>query len=667
MTPLKLLLPAVALLPLTVSADVKLPSIFGDHMAVQRDVPLKVFGTATPGEAVTVQFDGHEKQTTATPDGKWALTLAAVKDRGPYEMTVRGSQTKTPITFTDVIAGEVWLCTGQSNMGFSVDGVNNADAEKKAADYPDIRLFDVKQVAKSEPQADVTGSWRVCKPDNVGPFSAVGYFFARDLHETLKVPVGLIADHWGGSNAESWTPLAAMTDVPSLKPIVVRYAGADVKGGMAKYERDKAAFEKNTYRPDPGDPPTAKHWMSPTFDDSAWKTMKLPSTIESNGEMINGAIWFRRTLDVPAGVANKQELTLHLGKIDDGDATYVNGTKVGATPPGEGSWSKSRDYALPPGVVKPGKNVIAVRVYDAGWEGGFTGPAGAMQLTYPSDQQDAADPIPLAGDWKYKVSVAYPAPAAPPQPPAGPNQYNSPANHWNGMVAPIAGYSIRGAIWYQGESNASRAEQYETLLPAMIGAWRAAWGQGDFPFLIVQIANFHDPVPEPVQPSEWAELQNAQRLIAAKVPNSGLVITNDVGDAGNIHPTDKQTVGLRAAKLAESAVYGEDVVGSGPLYQSVKFDGKAATVTFTHADGLHAKPGNIEGFALAGADRQWHPADAAVSGEKVVLTSDAVTKPVAVRYAWKSNAADANLYNAAGFPTSIFRTDDWPVTTAGKR
>ena len=235
------------------------------------------------------------------------------------------------------------------------------------------------------------------------------------------------------------------------------------------------------------------------------------------------------------------------------------------------------------------------------------------------------------------------------------------------MVAPIVGYAVRGAIWYQGESNAARAEQYETLLPAMIGAWRKAWGQGDFPFLIVQIANFDDPVPEPVQPSEWAELQNAQRLIAAKVPNSGLVVANDVGDAGNIHPTDKQTVGLRAAKLAESTVYGEDVVGSGPLYQSVKFDGSKAVVTFDHAAGLHAKSGKIHGFALAGADRQWRAADATVEGDKVVLTSADLPAPVAVRYAWKSNAADANLYNGAGFPTSVFRTDDWSLTTAGKR
>ncbi len=666
MNPLKLLLPAIALIPLTASADVKLPSIFGTHMAVQRDLPVKVFGTAAPGETVTVKFAGNSKAATAGQDGKWTLTLEPVKNRGPYEMTVTGSQSPAPITFTDVVAGEVWLCTGQSNMGFSVDGVRNAEAEKRAADYPDIRLFDVKQVAKAEPQADVEGHWRVCKPGDVGSFSAVGYFFGRDLHEQLKVPVGLIADHWGGSNAESWTPLSAMGDAAELKPIVDRYLAADPDKGRAEYERQKADFEKNTYRPDPGDPAEAKDWMADKFDDSAWKSMKLPCTIESAGEMMNGAVWFRRAFDVPAGVANK-EWTLHLGKVDDGDTTYLNGERVGATPPGDGSWAKERDYAVPPGLIRPGRNVIAVRAYDAGWEGGLTGPAGVMRLNFPSDQQDAADPIPLAGDWKYKVSVRYPAPAAPPAAPEGPNQFNSPANHWNGMVAPIVGYGIRGAIWYQGESNAARAVQYETLLPAMIGAWRKAWGQGDFPFLIVQLANFQPFVSDPVEQTGWPELQDAQRLIAASVPNSGLVVANDVGEANDIHPKDKQTVGLRAAKLAESTVYGRDVVGGGPLYKSVKVDGTKAVVTFDHAEGLHAKSGPVRGFALAGADQLWHAADAEIEGNTVVLTSPAVPKPVAARYAWKTNAADANLYNGAGFPTSIFRTDSWPLTTAGKR
>jgi sialate O-acetylesterase len=496
----------------------------------------------------------------------------------------------------------------------------------------------------------------VCSPETAGNFSAVAFFFGRKLNQTLKVPVGLIHSSWGGTPAEAWTSRGALAAKPGLKNLVdaLSLASANLPEAMAAYRKKLAEWEEKNFLHDPGNQGFALGYAREDLNEEDWRTMRLPRAWESAGLAIDGSVWFRKTIDLPAEWAGK-DLQLSLGAIDDFDTTYFNGEQVGST----GSetptyWMAPRKYIVPGRLVRAGRNAVAVRVFDHYGDGGITGSGGEMSLTLPGQPG-----ISLAGDWLYKIERAFEQikvdySTQPPAPPGAGNP-NTPTVLYNAMIAPLTRYSIRGVIWYQGESNAGRAAQYRVLFPAMIRDWRAAWRLGDFPFLYVQLPNYQARKPEPSD-SGWAELREAQ-LLTLGLPATGMAVTIDIGEERDIHPKNKQDVGNRLALWALSQTYGQQIEYSGPLYQSFRVENGRLRVRFSHAAGLKTPDGKeVVGFAVAGADGKFVWANALIDGEEVVVWNDSVPYPMAIRYAWADNPA-ANLYNGAGLPASPFRTD----------
>lgn len=628
-------------------SNLKLPALFSDHMILQQGIHCPVWGWAEDGAKVTVEMAGHKVSAKAR-HGRWQVELPVIKAGGPYTMTV-STQDQT-IELTDVLAGEVWICSGQSNMEWPLESVNNAEAELASAQHADIRLFTVTPNTATEPLEDVTGQWEVCTPETVREFSAVGYLFGRHLLESGVGPIGLIDSTWGGTVAEAWTSMKALKQEPDFAPILTRDADLEVIQArlMEKYGEDLITDERNSTVTLNDNTALNQGWAKTEVDPSEWETMELPTLWEDAGLSIDGVVWFRKEVTIPDDWAG-QDLTLKLATIDDVDFTYFNGEEIAHTLYDvSGPWMTPRVYDVPGDLVKAGKNVIAVRVYDGQGGGGIFPSDNPMQIGPRGD----ANPLDLSGTWQYRVECIMSL---------GSGQENYPARLYNAMISPLVPYGIKGAIWYQGESNADRAFQYRTLFPAMIQDWRNAWDQGDFPFYFVQLANYMQRKDEPSD-SQWAELREAQAMTLS-LRNTGMAVIIDVGNAGDIHPRDKQTVGKRLAVIAQAHDYDQDVVYSGPMYTGMTVQGHEIRLQFDHTDGgLIAKDSPLTGFTVAGEDQTFHWAEARIDGDTVVVTSDQVAKPVAVRYAWADNPA-CNLYNGAGLPASPFRTDDWPGIT----
>jgi sialate O-acetylesterase len=597
---------------------------------------------------VKVSISGKTAEGKAAADGKWKVTLPPLAAGGPFTLKVEGPET---VDLQNVMVGDVWLCSGQSNMEWQVVSSANAQAEIAAADFPKIRHIFIPHVTSGTPQPTVTTEgWKICSPQTAGGFTAVGYYFARHLHQELDgVPIGLIHSSWGGTIAEAWASKEGLTPLQDFNQ-TMEALEQQAKAAPGAASPQDAWYAKND--------PEAATWSSADFADSAWP--ELPQPLQWMGSNVpalasfDGVAWFRRSFEVPAAAVGK-ETVVHLGAIDDDDTVWLNGKQIGAT---EG-FMKHRSYAVPAGLLKAGRNTLAVRVLDHNGGGGLTGPADVMRVTV-KDQP----PIPLTGPWRYKVAADLSK--VPPYPkPAGSNP-NVPTVLYNAMIAPLVPYGIKGAIWYQGESNAARGSQYRKLLPAMIGDWRQRFGQGDFPFYIVQLANFQAQAPQPGE-SDWAELREAQALTAKNVKNSGQAVIIDIGEAGDIHPKNKQDVGKRLALQALAKTYGKKVVAAGPEFKEAKKEGAAMRVSFTSTGGgLVAKDGTLKSFAIAGEDRKWVWAEAKIDGDSVVLSSPQVPNPVAVRYAWAANP-EATLFNKEGLPAGPFRTDDWPGVTDGRK
>jgi len=482
-------------------AELRLPAVFGDNMVLQQGVELPVWGTAGAGETISVSFNGQEKAAKADANGKWAVKLPAMQAGGPFELSVSGKDVRL---IKNVLIGEVWVCSGQSNMAMTVSRAANPEQETAKATLPKMRLFIVPNKPADEPQADCAGRWVECSPQTAGNFSAMAFFFGRELHEKLNVPVGLINTSVGGTPAEAWTPAPAQKDDPELAAIFTQWEKT-----IANYPK---AMEKH-----------------------------------------------------------KEEME---------------------------KWKKAADEAKAAGKPEP----------------------------------------------------------KPPRAPQGPTSSSRPGVLYNGMVAPLISFGIRGAIWYQGEANTGSPPKYQKLLPIMIGCWRQAWGHGDFPFLIVQLPNY---MARKAQPSEsrWAEFRETQMKFVSAVPKCGVSVNIDIGEAEDIHPKNKQEAGKRLALNALANVYGQKVEFSGPLYQSMKVEGEKAIISFTHTGGgLMAKGDKLTGFAIAGEDKKFVWADATIEGETVVVSSKDVPTPVSVRYAWADNP-ECNLYNKDGLPAAPFRTD----------
>lgn len=643
-----------------VRAEVRLPAIIGDNMVLQQGTKVRIWGNAKAGERVTVTFQNKSAETVADIQGRWQIFLGPLKSGGPAELIVKGDNT---LTIKNVLVGEVWLCSGQSNMEWPLANTIGATETLAHANYPEIRMFRVEHHTSAELLTDLEGHWIVTTPDEAAHFTAVGYFFGRELYQHLRVPIGLIDSSWGGTPAEAWTSHDALVSSPELKPILDRYQSSLNMLPQAKeaYAQALAQWEEKNLYVDAGNKGEALGYADPATSTTDWSKMDLPQQFETAGLLIDGAVWFRRVLELPESWAGK-DLVLNLTPIDDQDITYFNGKKVGSigreTP---NSYMVPRKYVVPGSLVHGGRNVIAVRVFDSAGEGGFSR-GGAMSIG-PND----GEVISLRGAWDYKVELAlepkHPDWGSRPEA-VGVSNQNNPSVLYNAMIAPLVPFAIRGAIWYQGESNAGRAYQYRTLFPIMIRNWRSAWGH-DFPFYFVQLANWHANRAEPDE-SDWAELREAQTM-TLREPQTGMAVTIDIGDENDIHPRNKLDVGRRLAAWALAGTYGEKVIPSGPLFDRFTVEGDRVRLRFKHGVGLKTSDGGpVKGFAIAGEDRRFVWADARIDGNAVVVSSPKVLKPVAVRYGWADNPI-ANLYNGAGLPASPFRTDDWPGVTATRR
>ena len=620
------------------ATNVQPDELFTDNAVLQRDHELRVWGTADAGGTVEVSLNEASAQATADEQGRWEVTLPAMKAGGPYEMTIRGDEKKV---LKNIMLGDVWVASGQSNMEWMLKAqVDNFEEEIANASYPNIRLFTVEQNTSSIPldtMAVVGNSWLVCSPETVPDFSAVAYFFGREIHQEEGVPIGLINTTWGGTPAEAWTSEKALMQMPDFQAALAEQKQQVASGeSPADLEKKKEAIIQRARQEVSGD-------YQPNFNTADWETMELPTFWEEADTTMDGYdgfAWFQKTINVPAQYAGKA-LTLHLGTIDDDDVTWFNGEKIGETT----GYTKSRAYDIPANLVKAGQNTITVRVEDGGGGGGLYGDADEMYLV----QNDQQLSVSIAGEWKYQARPEdrFPVTALP---------HHQPAMLYNAMIQPLLPYPIKGAIWYQGESNASRAQQYQTLFPLMIKDWREQWGE-QFPFLFVQLANFSS---DGANNDSWAYLREAQ-MKALDMDKTGMAVTIDIGDSLDIHPRNKQDVGDRLATAAKAVAYGDENVYSGPVYQSMRTEGDSVILTFDYVgEGLMKVPDEeLQGFVIAGEDQQFVSAQARIiSNNEVAVSEESVKKPVAVRYGW-ANYPKVNLYNGDGLPVSPFRTDEW--------
>jgi sialate O-acetylesterase len=557
------------------------------------------------------------------------------------------------VKLKNVLIGDVWICSGQSNMAMGIGVCRDGKKEIAAADHPKIRLYTIPNWIATEPQDQIWGNWNVCSPDTVGKpgwggFSAAGYYFGRHLQKNTGIPIGLIHTSWGGTPIRSWISQESLRTVPGLAKRIDEF-----NRQVAEFEKADGDFPSQMarwWKKNDAGSGTKNAWSSSLFDDSAWKTMSLPALWKDVGlGDFDGVVWYRKTVDLP-DTWTGQELSLNLGPIDDEDTTWFNGVKVGNT----ARWDRNRKYGIPADLVRRGSNVIAVRVLDTNKGGGIYGKPKQLSLS-PAKMAKGVSPLSLAGSWKFMKSSALADMTETPK-----DVRKSPHNVsvlYNSMVSPLIPFAIKGAIWYQGESDSWQGDKYRVLLPALIEDWRSRFESGTFPFLIVQLANYMKSATVPSE-SAWAELREAQTLVSRTVPRTGLAVIIDVGEANDIHPRNKHDVGKRLALAARAMAYGHQIEYSGPLYRDMRVEGNKIRLRFYHVgDGLVAKGGKeLKGFAIAGKDGEFVWADAAIDGADVVVSAKTVKKPVAVRYAWANNPV-CNLYNKAGLPASPFRTD----------
>jgi sialate O-acetylesterase len=662
---------------LAAQGDVTLPALFSNHAVLQKSDHVPIWGKAAPGEPVTVTLDKATASAKAGDDGKWKTQLdLSAEGPGPYNLVVQGTN---QVTVSDVVVGEVWICGGQSNMDFVLHNASNAKDEIPASANPMLRHFKVKFNASPVPVDDVQGKWELADPKTTPQWSAVAYFFGKQMQKELGVPVGLLNDCVGGTCVETWTSSEALDTDPDLK------AGKDTaqkaRHDFDDYATQYAAWQKQYNREDhpAADPAT---FAAPGVATTDWKTVPLPGNFDAAGLPNGGAIWVRKTFTLPPEMMG-HNMDMRLGDIHDFAQVYWNGTKIGERD--EAAIDERYILTSSNRLLKDSGVTLAIRVFC---------PHGGAGLLKGADNHFSVNSIQFTGDWQAKVEYALPplddaaAQALPARPALPLNPQNVASYLFNGMINPVIPYAIRGAIWYQGEGNWDQGFQYRTAFPMLINDWRTRWNRGDFPFYFCQIASYngHDKVPGQNQYSEVREAQTR----TLSLPNTGEAILIDIGEDGNIHPADKVDAGERLALIAMAKTYGKkDLPYSGPTYESMTVEGSQIRLKFDHADGgLVAKAlpadyaptfnaphvplvrnspnSELEGFAICGEDHKWHWADAKIDGATVVVSSADVPAPVAVRYAW-SNYPYCNLYNGAGLPAGPFRTDDFPMLSLKNR
>jgi sialate O-acetylesterase len=619
-------------------------SVFADNMVLQCQMAVPVWGEAPPGEPVCVRFAGQAKSATADTSGCWRVRLDPMPANAvPAELTVSGRNT---VVFKNILVGEVWLCSGQSNMEWPVKASLNAEQEMANASHPLIRLMQTPRTPSPTPLTKLhrRAAWQICSPENVGGFSAVAYYFGRELSQTLGVPVGLIDSSWGGTHVEAWTSAKALAGVQPVKKALGEFRekiAASQTGQMPGLNP-----LPNEQRHGAADNAGFLHGWADVAEpgDASWAEMEIPGTWQERGLAFSGVLWFRKELDLPTEWAG-QDLRLCLGAADKEDITYFNNVAVGSILCAENpkSYCTERRYRISGRLVSAGRNAIAVRVRSDFFDGGMTGPADAMEIACPSRPDMPA--IKLAGTWRYAVESNY-----------GVCSPVLPTELYNGLIRPLVPFAIRGVNWYQGENNTDDPAPYRQLLTTFIRDWRSQWDQGDFPFQIVQLANWQEPAAFQ-QDSKIALLREAQTA-ALDLPNTALIVALDLGEV-DCHFKNKQELGRRLAANALANIHGmTDIACTGPVFEACRPEGRLLRISFDNpSGGLRTSDGTeTTGFVIAGADGVFHPAKATIEGDSVLLEAPGVSSPVAARYAWAANPI-CNLCNQAGLPAAPFRTD----------
>lgn len=633
-------------------AKITLPAYYTDNMVFQQQTDICISGKSSRQGTIELRA-GWDKKTyrgEIDPKGEWSILIRTPKAGGPYDIAISDGE---ECFLHNVMIGEVWLCSGQSNMEMPVAGwgkVMNYEMEIKEADYPSIRLFQVKKETSVMPKdnlASTMGGWKECSPATIPEFSSVAYFFARNLWKELRVPIGVIDCTWGGTPAEGWASYEAMKNVLGYSEEVENARRLRFDAGLLKekYEVDRQSWQKELNGRDRGNSAGKDSWAAVEYMDDSWSVMSLPGHWESRGmSNFDGIVWFRKTIDIPEEWEGKP-LTLSLGMIDDEDITYFNGVEVAR---GYG-YNSQRQYTVPARLVKSGKAVISVRVSDFGGEGGIAGQSDDLWIA-----ADAMRKISLATEWKYKVGISLKEIRRAPLSPVNNTSY--PAAIYNAMVHPLVGFPIKGVIWYQGEANVGRAEEYTDLFKALILDWRDKWQNKEMPFYFVQLANYL--TRKEVQPdSEWAALREAQSK-ALHLDNTGMAVTIDIGEANDIHPKNKQEVGRRLSLLALQKTYGKKKVADIMAYKDYIIENNKIRLIFAGGHKGFLLADRLTGFTVAGTDRQFYPAKVEVDDNEILVWSPEVEHPVAVRYGWADNP-NCNLFDATGLPVAPFRTDCW--------
>ena len=666
--PVKSAFVVMLLLSVPLSADVSLPALFSDHAVLQKAERVPIWGRAAVAEAVVVKLGSESRATVAAADGRWQVQFDLRRAQpGPQVLEVKAGNT---ITVNDVLVGEVWLASGQSNMAWTVQNTTGAKEAIARSANPALRHFRVASNAAASPASDVQGRWEIAGPATTEGFTAAGYFFAREVQRGLGVPVGLLHASWGGTPVEAWTSLDGLRGDPALKASTEKYQAYE-QGFAAVLRNYEAAWSAWVARHSRQD-----EVAGAPGPDAAWMTIARPADAAA-AVPAAGAVWWRKTLAILPAEAGLQQ-AVSIGPIDGFHVAYFNGEKIREVTPATGAAGSDTVY-VKGDLIRAGTAEFSVRIFN---------PAGAPVIK--GDRPLRFNGRPITGEWQAHIARTLPilggeARAAMPRLPAQPlSRQSIGAYLYNGMIAPLVPFAIRGAIWYQGETNTARAWQYRTAFSLLIQDWRAKWGQGDFPFYFCQLANLGE---KPVTPGEnnWAELREAQSL-ALELPNTGQAVLIDIGEGGDVHARNKQDVGARLARLALARTYGRDVVASGPVYRGMAIEGGRIRLRFSELGGglvartlpesyqprstiersvplVRNSPGSeLEGFAICGADGKWVWAQARIEGETVVVSSPQVAAPVAVRYAWAANPT-CNLYNKAGLPAAPFRTDDFRLST----
>lgn len=641
-----------------------LPSLISDNMVLQADTEAKLWGWGKPGKTVEISASwGQTVKTKVDKSGSWLTSVSTPEHGGPYAISISsGSQN---LTISNVLIGEVWLCSGQSNMEMSLSGwppsdpIRNSAGEIANAQYPEIRMFTVKRSISMEPERDCSGNWQECNPKNAKDFSATAYFFGRKIHKELKVPVGLIHSSWGGTPAESWTEKKFLQKVPGYENVI-----AELQKGAEMYDEYKQQLSELKEIPF-SDLPAERPFENLDLNDSLylaknlnvsnWKEMDIPSFWEESVlPDFDGVVWLRTEFEIPENVY-PEGFELYLGPVDDMDATYVNGVKIGSNEIA-GLWREERKYSIPASILKKGKNIAMIKVTDTGGGGGIYG------AKNPAIYKGLKKIVDLAGKWKYKPAAVFTNNAvcvfddnktSYEDLPELKYKFNAhtPTVLYNAMIAPLLPYTIKGATWYQGESNVGRGQQYRTLFPTMINSWRSAWDQGAFPFYYVQIAPFDY---GPNSDNDAAELREAQ-LMTLSEENTGMVVTMDIGNPKNIHPANKQDVGIRLSLWALANTYEkEGITFSGPIFRKAVFTGTNVELEFDFAENGLILGSDESFFEIAGEDQVYFSAKQKIEGQKLILNSPKVDSPIYVRYAWGDDV-EPNLFNIEGFPASPFR------------